>query len=117
MSAAKKLPAVGYSDDTAPRILAYLISMKPLEGCTLDGKDGHHRGRSLIERLAMSASGEDSPKMRLTPAQCVDVLQFMMFSEPVAPDSWWTDPKDAPSHVVGYYFVLGALKDGVRAPT
>lgn len=117
---AMRAPAPGYSDDTGPRIRAYLASMRPLRGVAdITGMDAYQRGRSLIERMALLAVGTDLPRMKLTTAQCADVLAFLQYSEPVEPRTWWEDPKDAPSHLVGHYLIIDtlatALHKGVRS--
>lgn len=113
--AAAPAPGPGYSDDTAPRIRAYLASMRPLLGGGAADSEEYHRGRSLIERLALSARGEDAPILALSRSQCADVLHFIWRSEPIEPAGWWEDPEDAPSHVVGFDFVLQALESSLRA--
>jgi hypothetical protein len=108
---------IGYTDDTAPRIRAYLASMRPLRGSEGDihYEDSYQRGRSLIERLALSAHDTDSPTLRLSAEQCADVLHFIANSEPLEPATWWRDPKEAPSHVVGFMIIVNALKDSLRS--
>src|SRR5580700_667583 len=99
----------GYSEDTRPRILAYLASMRPLRG--LEGLPDEYFdiGRELVERIADSAVGDAEPTIRLTPEQCAEILRFMGRLEPIEPRTWWENPKDAPSHVVGYQMVLRAI--------
>jgi hypothetical protein len=75
---------------------------------------GYKRGRALINRLAVTAQGEDSPRLRLSASDCADILRFMSFSEPTSPRTWWKDPADAPSHVVGFNMVLNAMEDSLR---
>src|SRR5580700_11009502 len=86
------------SEDTADRIRAYLASVCPLSGCdvsaarTYTGADDYYqRGRSLIERLALSARGTHDPTLQLTATQAADVLYFIHNSEPIAPRTWWVD--------------------------
>jgi hypothetical protein len=102
-----------YTDDTAPQILAFLVSMECLfdEGQVYEG---FHRGRSLIERIAMSAKGTDSPRIRLSNEECADVLHFLAQVQPRDKRNWWIDPEDAPSPVTGLQFVLFALKESLR---
>jgi hypothetical protein len=89
--------------------------MRPLRGVAdVTESEEYQRGRSTIERLALSAVGEGSPSLRLTAAECADVLHFMHFSEPVKPKTWWEDPIDEPSHVVGYYMLLYTLDRSLR---
>lgn len=105
----------GYSDDTAPRIRSYLAHVRPLRGVAgVGGSEPYQRGRSLIERLALSAHSTDDPTMRLSPLQCADVVHFVRHSEPVTPRAWWSEPADAPSHLVGLCFVLDAVETSLR---
>jgi hypothetical protein len=115
--AARSLPktAVLPDDDTAPQIRAYLASVRPMVGIAdLYESEPYQRGRSLIERVAISARGGDVPTLRLTAAQCADVVYFIHSSEPLEPSTWWSDPKDEPSHLVGFYIVLGTLEKSLR---
>jgi hypothetical protein len=103
----------GYSDETSPRIRAYLASVRPRRGSNFS--EECESGRDLIYRLALSASGEDSPTLKLSPRDCADVLAFISVTEPVEPRTWWTaNPQDAPHHVCGYMEVLHALEDALR---
>jgi hypothetical protein len=107
-------PEIGYSDDTDARIRAFLASMQ----CLFDEDEvyeGFHRGRSVIERIARSATGADDPKIRLSLNNCRDVLHFLAQVQPREPIGWWKDPEDAPSHVVGLQLVLFALKASLEA--
>jgi hypothetical protein len=107
--------SAGYSDDTAPRLRAYLANVRPLRGIAdLYGNERYQSGRSLIERMALSADGEGVPTLRLTTAQCADVLHFMHFSEPVNLSYWFQEPEDAPSHLAGQAFVLEAWEVAMR---
>ncbi len=105
----------GYSDDTGPRIQAYLAQLQPLRGIDAGDTDEYRNAISAISRLAASAAGTDSPTYQFTQEQAADVLLFMRLSEPVDPVTWWTDPKDAPSHVCGWELVLQAVEDALRA--
>ena len=71
-------------------------------------------GRSVIERLALSADEENRPTLGLSSAECADALNFLGRSEPREPRDWWKDPENAPSHVVGFYLTLGSLEDSLR---
>jgi len=107
------LPACGYSDDTALRILALLASVKPLAGS--DGQDEtFYRGRSIVERIAISAKGTDSPSIQLGIEHCADVLRFLAYVEPFEPGTWWEDPPNSPSHTVGLQIVLRAMADSLQ---
>jgi hypothetical protein len=88
--------------------------MRPLIGVDISEDKAYFCGRSLIERLALSSHEEDHPTLRLNATQCADVLVFFERSEPVEARGWWRDPEDAPSHVVGYHLVLGALESSLR---
>jgi hypothetical protein len=106
----RRLPAVGYSEDTGARIRAYLASMRPLRGVAdIAEKEDCQRGRALIERMAMSAQGTDPPRLVLSAAHCADVLRYISAMEPLEPRDWWKDPEDSPSHLVGFYFVVETL--------
>jgi hypothetical protein len=111
MSTAKRKMTANALDSTANRIRAYLASMQPLCGSDVSDDDIYHRGRSLIERMALKSSGIENPDIRLTARQCRDVLHFVACSEPIEPRTWWDDPKDAPSHAVGFTFVLWVIHD------
>lgn len=105
----------GYTDDTGPRIRAYLASVRPRRGVAGVGEEEEYqRGRSLIERVALSAHGDGSPTLRLTATQCADVVNFVRQSDPVTPRTWWSEPADAPSHLVGLCFVLDAVESSLR---
>jgi len=108
------LPSCGYSDSTALRILAFLASMQPLSGGGGES-DEFHRGRSIIERMAISAKGTEPPSIRLEADHCADVLTFLSHVEPIEPVNWWEDPEGSPSHTVGLQFVLRTLSDSLRA--
>lgn len=106
------------TDRTSARIRAFLSSMQPLSGVAgLEGEQEFRRGRALIERLADSAEADHAPTLRLSPAQCADVVHFLAEIEPVEPASWWTDPQDAASHAVGLKFILEALEASLRRYT
>jgi hypothetical protein len=105
----------GYSDDTGPRILAYLSSMRPLRGVGAGEFHEYRNAVSAITQLALSAEGTDSPTHELTREQAADILMFMRLSEPVEPKSWWRSPDDAPCQVVGDVFVLDAVENTLRA--
>ena len=103
--------ATGYSEATAGRIRAFLASMRHLRGCNVADDDHYQDGRSVIERLALSADEENRPTLGLSSAECADALNFLGRSEPREPRDWWKDPENAPSHVVGFYLTLGSLED------
>jgi len=100
-------------DHTDLRIRAYLARVVPLEGISVSHE--YHRGRSLIERMALSAIGDGPPRLQLCLADCADVLEFMRSSEPgVQTNIWLRDPPDAPSHQVGWRLVLDAVMSALR---
>jgi hypothetical protein len=101
--------------DTGPRIFAFLWSVRPQRGCDTNDDDEFHRGRALIERLALSAPGEGEPRMRLTQAQSADVVHFLARIEPFEPRDWWNDPEGQPSHFCGFTMVLDSIEDSLRA--
>jgi hypothetical protein len=91
-------------------IRAYLASVRPLRGCAdLPDSEEYQAGRSAIERLAISAHGQVSP------TECADVVNFIRNSEPVKPRSWWNEPDDEPSHLVGLHVILEAVERSLRA--
>ena len=115
-SDATALPPIGASDQTADRIRAFLMSVRPLQGVAdIEGGEKYQRGRALIERMALSAKEEEDPTIVLSPQHCADVLSFLRNIEPLAPRTWWEDPADAPSHVVGFVFVLRTLECSLRS--
>lgn len=99
-------------DRTDARLRAYVASVESMSGTAEEDRE---RGAVLIERLAASAQGSDSPALQLTPEECADVLAWMADRQPVDPDSWWQDPKDAPSHLCGFYMLLQALEHSLAA--
>jgi hypothetical protein len=105
--------APGYSDDTGARIRAYLASVELLPGSVHDLTQ-YQRGWTLIQRLAESATGEDSPTFRLSAEEAATVLRFIAESQPVTPRTWWEDPKDGPSHWAAFTFVLAAVEATLR---
>jgi hypothetical protein len=109
------LPRVDPSDKTADRICAFLASVRGMSGFDVEGEEGVRRGRAIIQRMAIAATGEEDPNIELTPSHCADVLQFLRVIEPVSPTDWWQDPVDAPSHLAGFSFVLAALENNLRA--
>ena len=104
------------NDRTDNRIRAYIASIKPRKGvCHPDDVEAAQaRGRGLIERLALSAEGDDMPQLRLRVSQVADVLAFITSVQPIEAKSWWRDDPDGPSHLVGYHLLLGALEDSLR---
>jgi hypothetical protein len=105
----------GYSDRTADAVRAYLASMRPLKGCDFFDDKSYWTGRMLIERIALSAKGEDAPQLKLSVRECADVLRFIHSPAPVKRWNWWRDPPVAPSHLVGFVMVLQAIEDSLRA--
>jgi hypothetical protein len=99
-----------------PRILAYLASVRPLEGIDLraDLQKQFDRGQALVRRMAFSAEDTDHPRMLLTLSECADVVAFLEGVEPIEPREFFSDPKGAPSHQVGYYLVLSNLGSELR---
>jgi hypothetical protein len=112
--AADRPPPADYTDDTGPRILAFLASMRPLRGALVADGEDYQRGREVIELLAARSRDTDSPGITLSVRQCADALHFLAQIEPTDPQTWWKDPKDAPSHVCGLQMVLLALEDSLR---
>jgi hypothetical protein len=104
---------IHHSEDTADRIRAYLASVRPLRGVEFEDTP-YQRGRSLIEQLALSADGTEQPTLRLSTLECADVVFFVAKSEPIQDRNWWLEPTDAPSHLVGLKFVLGAVEASLR---
>lgn len=111
------------SNRTDAHLRAFLASMRPMRGAEYpsDLLERQRRGRSLIERLALSAHDDNDPELTLAPAECADVLAYLASVEPVDPEEWWQDPDDGPSHNMGWYAVIGALESSLRevsaAPT
>jgi|SRR5579883_891261 len=104
------------TDRTDNRIRAFLASMRSTRDVDYrdDIAEANARGRSYIERLAISADGDDMPRMRLTAGEMADVLSFLRCSEPVDLKGWWSDTYDGPSWICGYHAVLGALEQSLR---
>jgi hypothetical protein len=94
-----------------------LASVEPIGGragdVSMDAR--YFRGRALIERMALQARGIDYPTLRLSLGDCADVTYFVGHSVPLEPSSWWHDPKDAPSHLVGFMIVLTTVEKSLRA--
>jgi hypothetical protein len=102
------------TDGTTHRIIAFLASVQPISGAGQGRDAGFHRGRSIIERMAMSADGAGIPDITLAPDHCADVLEFLANIEPLEPESWWQDPSEGPSHLVGFQFVLQVLSASLQ---
>jgi hypothetical protein len=106
------------NDCTGNRLRAYVASVHPLRGsCYVEEVEAaQHRGRALIERLALNAERtDDLPARRLAPEEVADVLAFMAAQEPFEPAGWWTDePADEPSHLCGFHLLLQALERSLR---
>jgi hypothetical protein len=99
-------------DQTGRRILAYLASVEPLDaGAVLPA---YHKGRSVIEHMALSARGASDPGLRLSVDDCANVLYFVQLSVPIEPRTWWEDPKGTPSQIVGFTMVVGAVEKALR---
>jgi hypothetical protein len=99
-------------DHTGRRILAYLASVEPLDaGAVLPE---YHKGRSVIEHMALSARGAGDPILTLSVEDCADVLYFVQLSMPIEPKGWWDDPKGTPSQIVGFTMVIGAVEKALR---
>lgn len=111
-AAASELPASGASDKTADRIRAFLASVRPWDDFHVDAR--FHRGRALIDRMAMIATDTETPTLELSAAQCADVIQFLHHVEPFEPLTWWKDPEDAPSHLCGLSLVMQVLENNLR---
>lgn len=108
------LPEIGYSEDTADRIRAFLSSVRPKRDAGDYPADVFEDVRPLIERVALSARGEGPPTARLSLAQCADVLELFTMMEPIDAEHWWEDPKGSPSHLCGFLFVLDTLIASLR---
>ena len=108
--------ASGASDQTADRIRAFLMSVRPLRGAShVADLDEYQRGRVTIERMANASHDTDEPDFVVTHSEAADVLKFLTWTEPFEPSNWWTDPEDAPSHVCGLGFVLRTLERSLRS--
>jgi len=104
-------------DSTPARIRAFLAAVVPLRGSDAAEDERYQRGRSLIERLALSAEGGDTydpPTLNLTTTECADVLYFVSRSEALDGPTWWDDPKDAASHLCGFMFIMDAVEESLR---
>jgi hypothetical protein len=113
---APPVPESAYTEETTTEIRAYLARVCPLRDCAeLDDGEEYRRGRSLIERLAISAEGKVAPTVRLSPSQCADVIFVGRNSEPADPRSWFTEPDDEPSHLLGLCVILGATERSLGA--
>jgi hypothetical protein len=108
------VPTAGYSEQTADRLRAYVASVGPMDGIEdVIDDERYQNGLALIERMAASTRGTDSPRT-LSILQCADLVFFLHTTLPIDPANWWKDPKDAPSHLVGYTFVLNVIEDSLR---
>ena len=104
------------SDNTADRIRAFLMSVRPLRGAShVADQDEYQRGRVTIERMANASHDTDEPDFVVTLSEAADVLKFLTWVEPFDPDHWWKDPENAPSHVCGLGFVLRTLERSLRS--
>jgi hypothetical protein len=110
------------SDHTGNRIRAYLASMQtnPETEFNSEVTTVINRGRSLMERMAISCPADpddDRPTLKLTPADCVHILTYMSCCVPIDGQDWWDDhPKSGSdiSHVCGYMAVLDAMAESLR---
>jgi hypothetical protein len=102
------------TDGTMYRILAFLASVRPIRGSADSADEDYYRGRSIIERMAISSEDTDSPTIKLTAEHCASVLQFLANVEPFEPKTWWQDSDEGPSHLVGYVFVLQTLRANLQ---
>ena len=102
-------------DHTDHRIRAFLASMQsdPDTEFNSEIKTQINRGRSLIEHLAIDAAGGMEPDLKLSPADCADILTYMSSNCPISPRAWWND-NGAISHVCGYHAILDAMADSLR---
>ena len=115
-SADEKSVALGASDETADRIRAFLMSVRPLRGAShVADLDEYQCGRVTIERMANASHDTDEPEIVVTLSEAADVLKFLTWVEPFEPDHWWKDPENAPSHVCGLGFVLRTLERSLRS--
>lgn len=96
--------------DTGPRIQAYLDSVEPIDG----PNDSYFNGRDVICRMIANAKHDRRITLKLTTEDIANVLSFIHGSAPKEPRSWWLDPDNAPSQVVGFCIVLQTLEDGLR---
>jgi hypothetical protein len=102
-------------DGTVGAMFAYVASMRPLRGVAdVEGRVEYQRGRSLIQRLGISATGDGMPTLALSPRDCADILYFMHYSEPVESERWWEDPAQGPSHVLGMNIALQVIEKSLR---
>jgi hypothetical protein len=116
MSARSGKTAKLVSSMTSDRLRAYLLSVRQLRGTVFipEIDERIYRGRSLIERLALSAEDEGMPDLELTSTDIADVLCFISCVEPVSRETWWTEPSDAPCHITGHMLLLQALEASLR---
>jgi hypothetical protein len=77
------------SSKKADRLRAYLASVRQLRGTvfTAEIDERIYRGRSLVERLALSAEDEGMPDLELSSTEVADVLCFISCVEPVSRQS------------------------------
>ena len=93
----QKLPELTERDEeTGATIRSFLASVRPLRGCCHCDDDQFHRGRALVELLALSAEDHLAPP--LSSADYANILRFIHGIEPIEPK---------------YFFVD---RDGVRTP-
>lgn len=95
-------------EHTDSRIRAYLAALRPIPGGS--PLDSWHRGRAVVERMAIHSNGYDEPKIALTLEECADVLRFIAASEPFEPLAFYSSRAN-PSPQVGMMFVLRVVSD------
>jgi hypothetical protein len=105
-----------HSDETAPRIRAFLASMRPTRGVMLNeaSDESFHRGRAVIEKLAICSVGTELPAVIISLREVADVLFFLAAIGPVDLKSWWDEPIECTSAICGYHSVLNALEESIR---
>jgi hypothetical protein len=73
-----------------------------------------YRGRSLIERIALSAEDEGMPDLELSSTEVANVLCFIAAAEPASRQTWWTEPRDTPCHITDHMLLLQTLEASLR---
>jgi hypothetical protein len=114
MNTMNDIEACAHEERTDVRIRAYLASMRPKRGCDYgeEIEEQIHRGRSPIEKLALSAEDDDAPSLRLSADQCTDILTYMSSVEPINPATWWDD-ENGISKIAGLNFVFDVMADSL----
>ncbi len=98
---------------TDRRLRAYVAALVPLRGCQVS--EEWHRGRALIEQLAVSSVEPYGPQRVLTLEECAAVLRFMHSSEPLDPATFFAESDTYPSVACGQMAVFEALENAVHA--